>query len=334
MRAIVLFSGGLDSLLTTRVLQKQGIEVIGLNIATPFHDHSESVRKEADVLEIELIVHHTDNKYIELIAHPRFGYGKSANPCIDCRIEMCRVAGKYMEQYNAGFVATGEIVGQRPNNQMQHQLNLIQQESGLEGYLVRPLSAKIMNPTQPELKGWIDRKKLYSYTGRGRGRAIALAHRLGIKKIPPMSTGCFLCEKSYAPKVFDLFKHEPQPTNWDADVLNAGRQLRISPQIKIVLGRNENHCKRLEELFVRSDARPAILLIPESFQGPTALLIGHEIQEYIELAGTLIFRYTNPNKYDPATATIRICHNSNPNSNNPIVIPVTKNKEVQDFSIR
>jgi hypothetical protein len=329
MKAIVLFSGGLDSLLTTRILQNQGIEVIGLNFVTPFHDHSESVRKTADILETKLIVHHTGNEYIELIAHPHFGYGKSANPCLDCRIEMCRVAKERMEQCNANFVATGDVIGQRPNNQMQHQLNLIQRESGLDGYLVRPLSAKILTPTQPELQGWIDRKKLYSYTGRGRGRAIALAHRLGIKKIPPMSTGCFLCEKSYAPKVFDLFKHEPHPTNWDAEILNAGRQLRISPNVKMVLGRNENHCKRLEELFTRSDARSSALLIPESFQGPTALLIGNEIQEYIELAGTLILHYTNPNKYDPSAATIRVYHNSS-----QIVISAMKNEKVKDFLIR
>ncbi|MDR0336061.1 MAG: hypothetical protein LBI18_03125, partial [Planctomycetaceae bacterium] len=311
MKAIVLFSGGLDSLLATRILQEQGIDVIGLNLVTPFHDHSESAQKAADALEIELIVYRTGNEYLERIAHPRFGYGKAANPCIDCRIEMCRIAKEQMEQHDADFVVSGDVVGQRPNNQMQHQLNLIQRESGLDGYLVRPLSAGIVTPTQPELQGWIDRKKLYNYTGRGRGRAVALAHRLGIKKIPPMSTGCFLCEKSYAPKVFDLFNHEPHPTNWDAEILNAGRQLRIAPKVKMVVGRNENHCKRLEELFIRPDARSSILLIPESFQGPTALLIGEELQQYVELAGTLMLRYTNSNKYNTSTTTIRVCHDSN-----------------------
>lgn len=310
MKAIVLFSGGLDSLLATRILQEQNIETIGLNVATPFYDHSESAQKAAETLGIELIVHRTGNKYIELIAHPCFGYGKAVNPCIDCRIEMCRAAKEQMEQHGAGFVATGEVVGQRPNNQMQHQLNLIQRESGLDGYLVRPLSAGAMTPTQPELQGLLNRKKLYRYTGRGRGRAIALAHRLGIKKIPPMSAGCSLCEKSYAPKVFDLFKHEQHPTNWDAEILNAGRQLRISPKVKMVVARNENHCKRLEELFAQSDARSSILFIPESFQGPTALLIGEEIQEYIELAVTLILRYTNSDKYDPSNAVIRVCRDS------------------------
>ncbi|MDR1269482.1 MAG: hypothetical protein LBK82_08155 [Planctomycetaceae bacterium] len=310
MKAIVLFSGGLDSLLATRIIQEQGIEVTGLNFATPFYDRSEPAQKAADALEMELIVYRTGNEYMEQIAHPRFGYGKAVNPCIDCRIEMYRVAKEQMEQFGAGFVVSGDVVGQRPNNQMQHQLRLIQRESELDGYIVRPLSAGAMIPTQPELQGWIDRKRLHRYTGRGRGRAIALAHRLGIKKIPPMSTGCFLCEKSYAPKVFDLFQHEPHPTNWDAEILNAGRQLRISPKVKMVLARNENHCKRLEELFARSDARPSILLIPESFQGPTAILIGEEIQESIELAGTLILRYTNSDKYDPSAATIRVCRHS------------------------
>jgi hypothetical protein len=328
MKAIVLFSGGLDSLLATRILQEQGIETIGLNFVTPFYDHSESARKAADVLGIELIVHRTGNKYVELIAHPRFDYGKAANPCIDCRIEICCIAKEQMEQRGADFVATGDVVGQRPNNQMLHQLHLIQRESGLDGYLVRPLSAGAMTPTQPELQGLLNRKKLYSYTGRGRGRAIALAHRLGIKKIPPMSTGCSLCEKSYAPKVFDLFKHEPHPTNWDAEILNAGRQLRISPNVKMVVARNENHCKRLEELFAQPDARSSILLIPESFQGPTVLLIGEEILEYIELAGTLVLRYTNSDKYNPSNATIRVCRDSG-----QTVISAVKDEEVKDFSI-
>ncbi|MDR1964482.1 MAG: hypothetical protein LBQ50_11940 [Planctomycetaceae bacterium] len=329
MKAIILFSGGLDSQLASRILQEQGIKVIGLNFVTPFHDHSEAAREAADALGIELIVHRTGNEYLAQIANPRFGYGKAANPCIDCRIEMCRVAKERMELCGACFVATGEVVGQRPNGQMLHQLNLIQRESGLDGFLVRPLSAGALTPTQPEIQGLLNRKKLFRYTGRGRGRVIALAHRLGIKKIPPMSTGCFLCETSYAAKVFDLFKHEPHPTNWDAEVLNAGRQLRLSPNVKMVLGRNKNHCKRLEELFARPDSRPSILLIPESFQGPTALLIGERVQEYIEPGGALILRYTNPAKFDPTAATIRVCYGST-----QTVVPVIKNEEVNDFLVR
>jgi hypothetical protein len=338
MRAIVLFSGGLDSTLAARILQEQGIGIVGLNFVTPFHDNSQTAQKAADGIGIELVVHQTGDDYIQLVAKPRFGYGKAVNPCIDCRIEMCRVAKMLMAQREAVFTATGEIAGQRPNSQMQHQLNLIDRESGLDGFLLRPLSAQVLSPTKTETNGIVDRRKLFGYTGRGRGRLIALAHRLGIKKIPQPSTGCFLCEKSYAPKVFDLFNHESNPTNWDAEILNAGRQVRISPTLKIVLSRNEEQGKRLEQLFDLPDARPAILMIPESFNGPTAMLIDNQfceqinkqvdeqrvdrrIDDYFKLGGNLILQYTNPAKYNPQNAIVRIRFSAfNPSrENNPLI---------------
>ncbi len=307
MRAIVLFSGGLDSTLATRILQEQGIEVIGLNFFTPFHDATRMAQEAATAVGIELVIHQTGDDYIKLVAHPRWGYGKAVNPCIDCRIEMCRIAKKLMDERDAGFVATGELSGQRPNSQMQHQLQLIERESGLSDYLLRPLSAAVLPPTAPERLGWVDRSKLFGYTGRGRTHLMTLARKLGIKKIPQPSTGCFLCEKSYAPRLIDLFRHETNPKNWDAKLLNAGRQLRISPTLKVVLGRDLSHCDRLAELAGQPDARTAILMIPESFNGPTALLVGQDIDEaknngdklekLVKLGGALMLRYTNPEKH-------------------------------------
>ncbi|MGL4594408.1 MAG: hypothetical protein ACRCUY_06725 [Thermoguttaceae bacterium] len=338
MRAIVLFSGGLDSTLAAKILQLQHIEVIGLNFVTPFHDSSGVAKKMAESLGIELVIHRTGDDYIEMLTHPKWGYGKAVNPCIDCRIEMCRVAKNLMSTRNAGFVATGELAGQRPNSQMQHQLQLIERESGLEGYLLRPLSATVLRPTRAELEGMIDRKQLFGYTGRGRGRLIALAQRFGIETIPQPSTGCFLCEKSYAPRFFDLMKYEPKPTDWDAEILNAGRQIRISPQIKVVLARNQDHCRRLESLFARSDARQAILFIPETFLGPSALSVGafscqncenvkincdnpaiigenmginpaensELFESHLQLVGSLMLRSTPLEKYQPETAAVLV----------------------------
>lgn len=318
MKCIVLFSGGLDSMLATKVLQRQDFEVVGLNFVTPFHDSSEDSRKRAEELGIELVVYHSDDAYLQLVAHPRWGYGKAVNPCIDCRIEMCRVAKKLMEERGAAFVATGEIAGQRPNSQKQHQLNLIARASELDGLLLRPLSAGILEPTRVELDGTVDRSKLHRYTGRGRGRLIALAHRYGITKIPQPSTGCFLCEKSYAPRLLDLFKYEPNPTNWDADVLNAGRQFRLGPTVKCAMGRNEEHCDRLTALFERSDAKPSILFEPGNFFGPSILIVGptlatgaetcsaEEFESFLRFGGSMILRYTNPAKYENVEPTVRV----------------------------
>ncbi|MDR2641382.1 MAG: hypothetical protein LBC74_01165 [Planctomycetaceae bacterium] len=315
VNSIVLFSGGLDSTLAAKVLLDQGIGVVGLNFITPFHDASAIASEQAEALGIELILHRTGDEYIRLIANPQWGYGKAVNPCVDCRVAMCRVAADVMREREANFVATGEITGQRPNSQMQHQLNLIARESGLGGFLVRPLTAVVLEPTEAEKLDLVNRGRLYGYTGRGRGHLVVLAKRLGIKKIPQPSTGCALCEKSYAPRVVDLFKYELNPSNWDAEVLNAGRQVRLSPKLKAVIARNESQCNTIEYLYNKSDAKPAILFKPESFNAPTVMIIGtDEIDdEILQLGESLILEFTNLQKVDQNNKTIRVKYGNKTN---------------------
>lgn len=313
-KAIVLFSGGLDSLLTVRVLQQQDVEILGLYIATPFQDSSEAAKERAEQLGIPLEVRRTDDSYLQIIAAPRFGYGKAINPCIDCRIVMCRFAKELMESQGADFVATGEIAGQRPNSQKQHQLSLIARESGLGGHLVRPLCAKVLNPTIPETEGLLDRTKLQAFTGRGRIQLFSLSRKLEVGKIPQPSTGCLLCEKSYAPRLKDLFKYCNTPSHWDIDVLTGGRQIRINENVKCAMGRNHENCLHLQRLFERDDARDSILLVPENFNGPTTLFVGlspqrnskEEFERMVHLAGALTLRFTNPDKYDAQNAIAQI----------------------------
>ncbi|MDR0391623.1 MAG: hypothetical protein LBH59_06930, partial [Planctomycetaceae bacterium] len=289
--------------------------VIGLNFITPFHDASNIAKEQAADLGIELILHRTGDEYIQMIAKPQWGYGKAVNPCVDCRVVMCRVAADLMRERGADFVATGEIAGQRPNSQMQHQLSLIARESGLCGFLVRPLTAIVLETTTAESSGLVNRGQLYGYTGRGRGHLVALAKRFEIKKIPPPSTGCALCEKSYAPRVLDLIKYESNPTNWDAEVLNAGRQVRLSPQLKAVIARNENQCNTIEYLYKKSDARPAVLFKPESFNAPTAMIIGTEEidEEILQLGESLILEFVNLQKVNQENKIIRVKYHNKTN---------------------
>jgi len=309
-KAIVLFSGGLDSLLTVRVLQQQGIEIVALNIATPFHDVSEYAKGRAEQFGIKFVLRRTDDDYLKIIAAPRFGYGKALNPCIDCRVEMCRFAKELMEEEGADFVATGEIAGQRPNSQKQHQLTLITRESGLCGKLLRPLSAKVLAPTTPENEGIVDRNQLHAFTGRGRIQLFSLARKLEVGKIPQPSTGCLLCEKSYAPRLEDLFRYCNNPTGWDIEVLGGGRQMRINPAIKCAMGRNEENCRHLQRIFDLPNAKPSIIVTPENFNGPTTLFVGPMPEDYspedfekiLDLAGALTLRFTNPKKYDADNA--------------------------------
>lgn len=301
--AIVLFSGGLDSQLALRVLQKHGVSLIALNIVTPFHDCSEDAVKRAESFGVPCVVHKLGDEYLKLVANPRFGYGKAVNPCIDCRILMCEIARDLMLKENADFVATGEIVGQRPNSQMMHQLSLIARESRLEGRLVRPLSARVLPPSVPELDGTLDRETLYAYSGRGRKRLLRMARQCKLEVSPQPSTGCLLCEKSFAPRVIDLLKHTESPTLWDVDLLRAGRQLRIDVLTKCVVARNKEHCDLLDALHKRTDARPSILCCPQNFNGPSALLVRdcfteEELGKYTEMGCSLALKHSNPEKYE------------------------------------
>lgn len=301
-KAVVLFSGGLDSLLTVRILQAQGIEVIGLHLATPFQDPSPEAAQWAGKFGIEIVTRRFGREYLDMIANPRYGYGKALNPCIDCRIMMLKAAAELMSERGADFVATGEVAGQRPNSQKLHQLNLITRMSGLGGKLLRPLTAKTLPPTEMENSGLVDREKLFSYTGRSRTKLIRRAKAdFGIHPIPQPSTGCLLAEKSFAPRLRDLLKRNPHPTLWDAEALRFGRHLWFDSRLKAVVSRREADGKQIVSHFHRSDRSPSILLTPENFMGPTVLLIASPDTEPftggdIALAGALLLRFSNPAK--------------------------------------
>ncbi|MDO5565942.1 MAG: hypothetical protein Q4G59_04735 [Planctomycetia bacterium] len=322
MKAIVLFSGGLDSLLAASILKEQGIEVIALNIITPFHDCSEEAARYAADLGLEFVTRTLGEDYMKMVASPCWGYGKSVNPCIDCRICMCKEAAALMAETGAEFVATGEIVGQRPNSQKMHQLSLITRESGLGDRLLRPLCAKTLPPTQAEIDGLIDRERFYSFTGRHRTSLIALARsKYGIKPIPQPSTGCLLCEQSFEPRIRDLLRYKSIPTRWDAAVLTMGRQIRVDSQTKCVVGRRQSDCEALETAFAREDRSPSVLLLPLNFQGPATLLINDlapeatdknasldslatnesdalpSLRQLIDLTGAFVLHFTREDKY-------------------------------------
>ncbi|MDO5310112.1 MAG: hypothetical protein Q4G03_11575 [Planctomycetia bacterium] len=313
MKAIVLFSGGLDSILAACMLKEQGVEVIGLNLITPFHDCSADAAARAQEIGIELVTRTFGEEYMKMLAHPRWGYGSNVNPCLDCRTMMCQEAAKLMEEIGADFVATGEVAGQRPNSQKVHQLALVARDSGLKGKLLRPLSAKILPRTQMELEGELDRENMRSFSGRSRVKLAAYArHSFGVKKIPQPSSGCVLCENSFAPRVRDMLKYKEQPTVWDARVLPWGRRLRLDQNAYVVVARRSQDCDALDRLFAMPERSRCVLLYPDNYNGASALLvtdlapefgqetpeISEELQKYVQTAGSLMLRFSNPDKYN------------------------------------
>lgn len=298
-KAVVLFSGGLDSILAVRILQEQGLEVEALNIRTTFYDYKVPVAQVALELSVHQTVRPVKEDYIPLIRNPRYGHGKAFNPCVDCRIYMAKMAKQFMEEIGACCVATGEILGQRPMSQKRNDMDVILRRSGLYGRLLRPLSAKLLEPTIPEQEGIIDREKLYGFSGRSRTPLIELALQLGVDEslIPTPSTGCALTETSFAPRVEDLLRHELEAISWDFELLAIGRHIRLDEKTKVILGRNAQENATLRALAAREDAKESILIEPENFSGPDILIVGPNPDEHLDITSTLILRYSH--RVDP-----------------------------------
>jgi tRNA-uridine 2-sulfurtransferase len=290
-RVVVLLSGGLDSMLAVRLMQEQGLEVEALNFRTTFTCCQNTAARAAHELGIRLSVIAEEEDYLDLIRRPKYGYGRGANPCVDCRIYMFERARRYMQQREALCVVSGEVLGQRPMSQKRRDLMLIARQAGLEGRLLRPLSARLLPPTLPEASGAIDRRQLFDFAGRSRKPLIELARQLGLKSIPSPSTGCALTEPQFAAKVHDLVRIDLGNTSWDFDLLKTGRHVRLDRQTKVIVGRREAENRQLEAMFGASDSRAEALVWPENFRGPAALVCGPPTDAALEFAAGLVLRY-------------------------------------------
>lgn len=289
-KAVVLFSGGLDSMLAVRVLQEQGLDVEALNFRTLFTCCQDQAAEAAEALGVRLTVAATDDDYLDVIRQPQHGYGRGANPCVDCRIFMFRRARALMDELGAACVASGEVLGQRPMSQKKRDLAIIAHRAGLEDRLLRPLSAQLLPITQPERDGVVDRQRLYGFVGRSRKGLIELARRYGFRHIPQPSSGCALTMGPMAAKVFDLLAHEPDNARWDFELLKYGRHYRRDAVTKLVVGRREEENAALVWLAGRDDARQCALIEPAGFTGPAAVLLGEMSDERIDWAAAMIWR--------------------------------------------
>jgi hypothetical protein len=287
-----LLSGGLDSTLAARLMLDQGIAVRGLYLSLSWGccDKEKAVAA-ARQLGVPLMVLAVGDAYLDVLRAPKYGYGSGMNPCVDCRIYMFRLAKRYMEETGAQFVVTGEVLGQRPMSQMRRPLELIEHESGLEGLLLRPLSAQLLEPTLPELLGVVDRARLLRVAGRSRQEQLALAAAAGITEYSTPAGGCLLTDEHFARKARDLFAHEARPTTKDMELLTLGRHFRAGPRTKVILGRNE-----VENLMLEGHAEDGYTCLRPKFAGPAALVAGEDTPAARGLAVTLILQHTKPDK--------------------------------------
>lgn len=292
--ALLLLSGGLDSTLAGKLLLDMGIEVVAVNFTSPFcrctpksHGCS-AARKAAEGLGVPVRHFSSGEDYLEVMKNPRFGRGKGMNACIDCRIYIFRRAGDYMREIGADFLATGEVLGERPMSQHRKAMETIEHESGVAGRIVRPLSARLLPPSEPEKTGLVEREKLLAIEGRCRAPQMRLAEEAGIKDYPCPAGGCLLTDKEFAARFEDLLGHEPGFGLREARLLTVGRHFRLPSGGKVLIGRNEAENEALGAL--RGENEP--LLEPVDLPGPSALCTGGLSGDAIKTAARLVALYT------------------------------------------
>jgi tRNA U34 2-thiouridine synthase MnmA/TrmU len=288
IRALGLLSGGLDSMLAGAVLRAQGIEVTFISFVTPFFG-PQRAREAAAHLGLPLKVVDFTEKFEPLLYEPPHGFGKGHNPCIDCHILMIREAGAMMEAEGGDFVFTGEVLGQRPMSQNRGSLNLVAQESGLGDLLLRPLSAKLLKTTRPELEGWVDRERLLNLSGRGRKRQIALAAEYGITHYPAPAGGCLLTDPGYALRIKELLRHQARASRRDLELLKLGRHFRLPGGAKAVVGRTQGENEAISGLKAPGDHDLKV----ENFPGPLVLVIGAVSEADLQEAARLAAAYSD-----------------------------------------
>jgi tRNA-uridine 2-sulfurtransferase len=303
-KAVALVSGGLDSMLAVKVMLEQGIHVEGINFFTGFcvEGHTHAIRKKdqakpkrnnalwvAEQLGIKLHIVDIVEEYKDVLLKPKHGYGANMNPCLDCKIFMVHKALEWAEKKGFDFIITGEVVGQRPMSQRKDTMPIVAHESGAEDRLLRPLSAQNLPPTLPEREGWVDREKMYGFSGRNRKPQMALAREFGFEEwATPAGGCCFLTDEAYSRKLVDLWKGRGnrEYTMDDIMMLKVGRHIRPAPNYKVIISREEG-----ENNFLSGYKKLYIHLYSTSHPGPLALIDGEPSEEDLQLAARIVARY-------------------------------------------
>lgn len=274
MRCLALFTGGLDSQIAVRLLQRQGIDVIGVQVRTPFTGPAEGIAAVAERLGIELHRATWGHDYLQLLAGPRLGFAEEMAPCLDCRSGMVRRVQAMLEPLGASFLISGEVVGQRPSSLRSRDLETIAYHGAADDLLLRPLSALLLPPTLPERNGWVDRSQLFGWHGRGRREQLQLAREWNLVEAEDHAPGCALLEPTYAARLRRVLLQDSQPPAWHLATLKFGRHFWCETLAHLIVSKNADEGAELSRLFRLANSPNAALLEPHEYRGPTGLLIG------------------------------------------------------------
>jgi tRNA-specific 2-thiouridylase len=323
IKGIGLFSGGLDSILAAKVIEELGVEVTGVAFETPFFDAIKA-KEIAYKIGIPLTVMDITDEHLPMLEAPRYGYGRNMNPCIDCHILMLKKAGQLMEKMGADFLFTGEVLGQRPMSQGKQSLHIVASRSGYGGYVVRPLSAKLLAETIPEKEGKIDREKLLDIQGRSRKRQIEMARNYGISGYSSPAGGCLLTDPIFAKRLRDLFQHRKDRDVRDIELLKYGRHLRLSQDVKAIVGRREGENNAIEDFSRDGD----LIIKVADYPGPTMLVPYGCDDATLEVVASICVLYSDAPKDTEVTV---VCREGN--SSRLIPAKSASKEDVKDWMI-
>ena len=287
VHALGLLSGGLDSMLAAELLRRQGIQVTAIIFQTPFFGSTKGVTA-AKQLGIAHRVEDITLDHLVMVKAPHYGYGKNMNPCIDCHAMMFGKAGELMEELGAHFLFSGEVLGQRPMSQNFKALKLVEEASGYQGLILRPLSAKLLLETDPERDGLVDRKQMMDIQGRSRKRQMQMAQDWGLSEYPAPGGGCLLTDPGFSVRLDELFHANPSADPIDVEKLKLGRHFRLPGGSKAVVGRHHKDNEDLKPLIREGD----ILLKQSDAPGPLTILDPDASEQDILAAAALTARYT------------------------------------------
>jgi len=300
VKGIALFSGGLDSTLAVKVILEQDIEVLGVTYTTPFFSDKKA-KAAAKIIGLTLTIIDITVEHLKMLKAPRYGYGKNMNPCIDCHTLMLKIAGGIMKDTGADFIFTGEVLGQRPMSQTKQSLHVVAKNSGYQDYIIRPLSAKFLPETKPEIEGKVDRQRLLAIRGKGRKNQIELAGHYGITDYAAPAGGCLLTDPMFSKRLRDLFAYNKDFRIRDIELLKYGRQFRIDDSSKIIVGRNIFENEALQKLSVEGD----VLIHMAQFPGPTVLVPYKSDDTTVLYAASLCALYSDAPKDEDVVALCR-----------------------------
>jgi len=292
VKALVLLSGGLDSMLAAKILAEQGIEVTGISFISCFFG-AEKAEKAVQQLGIELKKVDFKKEHLEMVKNPASGYGKCLNPCIDCHALMIKGAGEVAEREGYDFIATGEVLGQRPMSQNGGALERVKKLAGVE--VLRPLSALLLPETELEKNGLVDRKKLLDISGRTRGRQMELAKKYGLKDYPSPAGGCLLTDPAFSQRAREMIKNWPKCGPEDIELLKHGRVFWLGlKKVLVVVGRDKEDCQTLEKLAKKGD----IIMELGEVKGPLTVVRNLKFKELSSEASELSSGLQIPKELD------------------------------------